>query len=117
MSRKVIGEKKVKPRKWQRMAIVAMGVVIVVVAAFTIWKLILTTHPAPPPAELPPKRGWLFPLPDKPSIAVLPFVNISGDPKQEFFSDGLTESLITALSKMRLFVIARNQPLPIRANM
>ena len=50
-----------------------------------------------------------FPLPDKPSIAVLPFVNMSEDPKQEFFSDGITEDIITALSKVpRLFVIARN---------
>ena len=50
-----------------------------------------------------------FPLPDKPSIAVLPFVNMSGDPKQEFFCDGMTEEIITALSKSRyLFVVARN---------
>jgi len=49
-----------------------------------------------------------YPLPDKPSIAVLPFNNLSGDPEQEYFSDGLTEEIITALSKMpKLFVIAR----------
>jgi adenylate cyclase len=49
-----------------------------------------------------------FPLPDKPSIAVLPFVNMSEDPKQEFFSDGMTEEIITALSRSPdLFVIAR----------
>ena len=49
------------------------------------------------------------PLPDKPSIAVLPFVNMSEDPKQEYFSDGLTEEIITALGKVpKLFVIARN---------
>ena len=50
-----------------------------------------------------------LPLPDKPSIAVLPFTNMSGDPKQEYLSDGITESIITAVSKIHnLFVIARN---------
>lgn len=50
-----------------------------------------------------------YPLPDKPSIAVLPFTNMSDDPKQEYFSDGLTEGIITALSKTpKLLVIARN---------
>ena len=50
-----------------------------------------------------------LPLPDKPSIAVLPFDNMSGDPEQEYFSDGMTEDIITALSRLRwLFVIARN---------
>jgi TolB-like protein len=49
------------------------------------------------------------PLPDKPSIAVLPFANMSGDPEQEYFVDGMVEEIITALSRIRwLFVIARN---------
>ncbi|GAA0635295.1 winged helix-turn-helix domain-containing tetratricopeptide repeat protein [Brevundimonas lenta] len=49
------------------------------------------------------------PLPDKPSIAVLPFVNLSGDPEQDYFADGMVEDIITALSHIRwLFVIARN---------
>jgi len=48
-------------------------------------------------------------LPDKPSIAVLPFANLNGDPAQDYFSDGMTEVLITDLSKLpALFVIARN---------
>jgi TolB-like protein len=51
----------------------------------------------------------LLPLPEKPSIAVLPFANMSGDPEQEYFADGMVEEIITALSRIRwLFVIARN---------
>jgi len=50
-----------------------------------------------------------LPLPDKPSIAILPFANMSGDPEQEYFADGMVEEIITALSRIRwLFVIARN---------
>jgi TolB-like protein len=58
------------------------------------------------PASSPPAA---LPLPDKPSIAVLPFANMSGDPEQEYFTDGMVEEIITALSRIRwLFVIARN---------
>jgi TolB-like protein len=50
-----------------------------------------------------------LPLPDKPSIAVLPFQNMSGDPEQEYFTDGMVEDIITGLSRIKwLFVIARN---------
>jgi TolB-like protein len=50
-----------------------------------------------------------LPLPDRPAIAVLPFTNMSGNPEQEYFSDGISEDIITALSKLRwFFVIARN---------
>jgi TolB-like protein/class 3 adenylate cyclase len=58
-----------------------------------------------PPAPATP----VLPLPDKPSIAVLPFANMSGDPEQEYFVDGMVEEIITALSRIRwLFVLARN---------
>jgi TolB-like protein/class 3 adenylate cyclase len=60
------------------------------------------------PKVVPPQTGALV-LPDKPSIAVLPFQNMSGDPEQEYFADGMVEEIITALSRIRwLFVIARN---------
>ena len=62
--------------------------------------------PVPPPAAL---RTGALPLPDRPSIAVLPFTNRGGDPEQDYFADGLSEDLITALAKYRwFFVIARN---------
>jgi adenylate cyclase len=55
------------------------------------------------------------PLPDKPSIAVLPFANMSGDPEQDYFTDGMVEEIITALSRIRwLFVIDRNSTLSYR---
>ncbi|HEX9672917.1 MAG TPA: tetratricopeptide repeat protein [Burkholderiales bacterium] len=58
----------------------------------------------PAPGEAPS-----LPLPDRPSIAVLPFANMSGDPDQEYFADGMSEDLITGLSRIRwLFIIARN---------
>src|SRR6186997_2444071 len=60
---------------------------------------VLSSHPDRKP----------LPLPDKPSIAVLPFQNMSGDPEQEYFADGMVEDIITALSRFKsLFVIARN---------
>jgi len=61
---------------------------------------------SPTPGE---GKSSALPLPDKPSIAVLPFQNMSGDPEQEYFADGMVEEIITALSRIRwLFVIARN---------
>jgi adenylate cyclase len=60
-----------------------------------------------PEPQAAPAAG--LPLPDKPSIAVLPFANLSGDPKQEYFVDGVVEEIITAISRLPwLFVIARN---------
>src|SRR5262249_52525509 len=66
-------------------------------------------------AKLAPDAEPL-PLPDKPSIAVLPFQNMSRDPDQEYFADGLTEDIITGLSRQRwFFVIARNSTFPYKS--
>jgi len=62
-----------------------------------------------PATKKPTETAQLLALPDKPSIAVLPFHNMSGDPEQEYFADGIVEDIITALSRFKsLFVIARN---------
>ena len=62
-----------------------------------------------PPDQVHERSRPALPLPDRPAIAVLPFINMSGDSEQEYFSDGISEDIITALSKLRwFFVIARN---------
>jgi adenylate cyclase len=101
---KVIGEEEPKPTKWSWKAVVVVAV-MVLVAGGLIWNFYLRGSQT----ERARVEKMAFPLPDIPSIAVLPFVNMSGDPGQEAFADGVTENITTTLSKIpKIFVIARN---------
>jgi len=85
--------------------LLASGLTLLVIAA----GLLLWQRPWAPREEPASEANMAFPLPNKPSVAVLPFANLSDDPAQDYFADGMTEDLITDLSKISdLFVIARN---------
>jgi adenylate cyclase len=89
------------------------GVFSLVGLAIIVGTIVLVQHlslrPPTTTASIPPAQKLAPPLPDMPSIAVLPLTNMSGDREQEYFSDGITDDLITALSRLPgLFVIARN---------
>jgi TolB-like protein/Flp pilus assembly protein TadD len=92
-------EKRAVSRWWKKAAISLIAFMIVGIATWAIWNSYI--RPVPPTTDLG--------LSDKLSLAVLPFKNISDDPKQEYFADGITDDLITDLSKIAgLFVIASN---------
>jgi adenylate cyclase len=106
-------DRKGRLRHWRgaeprlRMALAVMGLLLLLGGGVVSWWLFL--HPSWPTVGAPAQQAAALALPDKPSIAVLPFVNMSDDPEQEYFSDGMTEDLITELSALSgLFVIARN---------
>src|SRR6266852_420039 len=81
---------------------------LALIAAVIVFVQHLSLRPPTTTASIPPAQSPALTLPDKPSIAVLPFANMSDDPKQEYFSDGITDDLTTALSRLPdLFVIAR----------
>jgi len=103
---KVTEEKRPVPG-WQKAAVAVVIALLVVAGGVAIWKS--SRPPTSPPIEAASVEKMAYPLPDKPSIAVLPFNNLSGDPEQDYFSDGLTEEIISALGSVpKLFVIARN---------
>jgi adenylate cyclase len=89
------------------MALAVVGLLLLLGGGVVGWWLFLP--PSGSTVGAPTQQTSPLTLPDKPSIAVLPFVNMSGDPEQEYFSDGMTEDLITDLASLTgLFVIARN---------
>jgi TolB-like protein/class 3 adenylate cyclase len=98
---KTISGSKITARSWRWPA---AAVAVVLAAGAAAW-----WRPWEPPIEPASVERMALPLPDKPSIAVLPFANMSDDPKQEYFVDGMTDGLITELSQVSgLFVISRN---------
>jgi adenylate cyclase len=101
-----LGKEKKPVGKRLSKAALAIIAVVVIAGAVILYQFVL--RPSPPKMEVASKEKMAFPLPDQPSIAVLPFVNMSEDPKQEFLCDGITEEIITALSKVpNMFVISR----------
>jgi adenylate cyclase len=103
---KVIGEKRFLGKFSRKTAMAAIIVLVIVAGGLIGWNIYLQQSKKVEPASL---DKMTYPLPDKPSIAVLPFDNMSADPEQEYFSDGITEEIITALAKVPdIFVIARN---------
>ncbi|MGD8229743.1 MAG: tetratricopeptide repeat protein [Desulfobacteraceae bacterium] len=91
---------------WRRKAGIAGAITaLVVIIGVVVSNVYLRRAPIEPASV----EKMAYPLPEKPSIAVLPFENLSGDPQQEYISDGISEAIINALSKVpRMFVIARN---------
>ena len=101
---KVIGKGRLGRPRRQLGAIAAAAVAVIAIAVAAVW-----WQPWAPDVEPARAERMAFPLPDRPSIVVLPFDSLSGDPAQDYFVDGLTETIISQLSKTpQLFVIARN---------
>jgi len=103
---KVIGEKRFLGRISRKTAMAAIIGLVIVAGGLIGWNIYLQQSKKIEPASM---DKMAFPLPDKPSIAVLPFDNLTGDPDLQYFSDGLSEEIISGLSQVpELFVIARN---------
>ena len=103
---RVVQAKEAVGKRWRKIAITTGAFALAVVIVAGIWQFYQHQSKRVEPASV---EKMAFSLPDKPSIAVLPFDNLSGNPEDEFIADGISESIITALSKTpKMFVIARN---------
>ncbi|HQT98359.1 MAG TPA: adenylate/guanylate cyclase domain-containing protein [Thermodesulfobacteriota bacterium] len=107
-SGRTVGEVWRRLSRWRKAAVALAVALLTVAGGLAVNKYVYQSGSSPGMLSFLAGKTAL-PLPDKPSIAVLPFANMTGDPKQEYFADGFTEQLITSLSKIStLFVIARN---------
>ena len=101
---RVVQAKKIMRKKWLWVAVSTVFIFLITILGLY-WKYFYL----PVPTDIDPENKMTFELPKGPSIAVLPFDNMTGDPDQEFFCDGITENIISALSQVpKLFVIGRN---------
>lgn len=100
------GEKRVEKLKRPKMVLAGAVILFVVIGAIGVLTFYFLF--SKPQVEVASVEKMAYPLPDKPSIAVMPFVNLSGDPEHEYLPDGISENIISTLSKVpTLFVIAR----------
>jgi adenylate cyclase len=105
---KELGEKspRVRTRRTRKIAFACAAALLVTIGAVAVWQYAF--HKVPPPEGKVDLRKVAFPVPGKPSIAVLPFQNMTGEPQQDYFSDGMAEQLITGLSQSPdIYVTAR----------
>jgi TolB-like protein/class 3 adenylate cyclase len=101
---RVVQAKKILGRKWRKIAFAITAVLVVAIAVATIWNFYLR----PRSVEVASSERMANPLPDKPSIVVLPFDNLSKDPDQDYLVDGITDQIIIGLSMIpQMFVIAK----------
>jgi len=108
-----IGQKRKKLGPWQKAILSGVSILMITAVAWMLFNFFL--HPIP--EDVASVEKMMSPLPDKPSIAVLPFVNMSRDQDQEYFADGISENIISALSHIpQMFVSPATRLLHTKAN-
>ncbi len=109
---RVVQAKEIAKGKWRKSALSIAALFIILIISLIAWHLL---QRQPPPVDTASLENQAISQTEKPSIAVLPFNNLSDDPEQKYFAEGMTDDLITALSKISgIFVISRNSVFPFK---